>query len=159
MVVAPLRQGRQGSEHRFDAASALQAVAGAPVDGQVEFGVASAPQQLPVPLAGAVGQGAALLQDRRIGRHEGLAYAAGESQAGLEAALRPIVEEQPADAARLVAMAQMEILIASPLHPRIVPSSRLLGGLMPSHAVLGEPIARRQVETAAEVPCRRRSIH
>ena len=29
---------------------------------------------------------------------------------------------------------------------------------MPGHAVLGEPIARRQVETAAEVPCRRRSI-
>ena len=60
--------------------------------------------------------------DRRIDREERLADLAGEGEIALPVAAVEIIEEDAADAARLVAMRQEEILVAPFLEPRVVAS-------------------------------------
>ena len=57
---------------------------------------------------------------RRVDRDEGLADRAGEGEVGLEVAAVVIVVEDAADAARLVAVLQEEILVAPFLEAGIV---------------------------------------
>src|SRR6187551_974311 len=78
------------------------------------------------------------------------------SEAALEAPLVEIVEEQPADAARLVAMLEEEVSIAPLLVPRVhivaERRARLLRGPVPVQDVFVERIVRREIEAAAEPP-------
>ena len=85
-----------------------------------------------------------------------IADAALIGEAALEAPLVQIVEEQPADAARLVAMLEEEIAVAPLLVARVhvvaERRARLLRGAMPVQDVFVERIERREIEAAAEPP-------
>src|SRR3990167_4559936 len=87
-----------------------------------------------------------------------IAHAAHEAEAVREIFFVEVVEEQPADAARLVAVLQEKIFIAQLLEARIIIRTEGiaggLGGAVPVDRVLLETIIRRQVETAAEPPHR-----
>ena len=87
-----------------------------------------------------------------------LADAALVGEAALEAPVVEIVEEQPADAARLVAMLEKEVTVAPVLVTRIdviaERSARRLRRSMPVQNVLRERIERCEIETAAEPPRR-----
>ena len=94
-----------------------------------------------------------------IGRYAGeemIADAALIGEAALEAPLVEIVEEQPADAARLVAMLEEEISVAPFLVLRIhvvaERRARLLRGAVPVQHVFVERIVGREIEAAAEPP-------
>ena len=59
-------------------------------------------------------------QDRRVAVEEGLADGAGEGEVGLRLAAPDIVVEDAADAARLVAVLQEEVLVAPRLESGVV---------------------------------------
>ena len=60
------------------------------------------------------------LDDRHVGGEEALADAAHEREAGVEAELGQVVEEDAADAARLVAVLEEEVLVAPALEARVL---------------------------------------
>ena len=80
----------------------LQAEERAAVPDEVELDVAAAAVQLEVALALAERRVLAALEDRRVGGEEMVADAARQREAALEAALVEVVEEDAADAARLL---------------------------------------------------------
>ena len=96
--------------------------------------------------------------DREVGLEVRVAHAAHEGEGGREAALVEVVEEQAADAARLAAVAQEEVLVALLLEARVGLGPEGGAGaardLVPVHAVFLEAVERRQVEAAAEPPGR-----
>jgi hypothetical protein len=102
-VVAPLHDRRHAHQDALGAAAAVQAEVRAAVPHEVELDVAAAPVGLEVALALAVGRGAAALHDGQVGGQEGVAHGAHQREAALEAAVGEVVEEDAADAARLVA--------------------------------------------------------
>src|SRR5512147_1471909 len=104
VAVLPAHQRRQAHQDRLGAAAALQAEQGAAVPDQVELDVAAAAVELELALALAVGGVAAALDDRKIRVEEVVAHAALVGEAGLERPAVEIIEEQPADAARLAAV-------------------------------------------------------
>ena len=114
IAVFPAHQRRQAHQDRFAAAAALQAEQRAAVADQVEFDVASAPVQLELAFAFAIGRVLAALDDRQVGIEEAVADRAQVSEIALEIAVQ-VVEEQPADAARLVAVLEEEVLVAPAL--------------------------------------------
>jgi hypothetical protein len=81
-----------------------------------------------------------------------VAHAPEEGEAALEAPLVEIVEENPADAARLVAMAEEEVFVAPLLEPRIDLRAEgladLAGGAVEVDRVLLEAIIGGEVEAA-----------
>src|SRR3954452_6230358 len=109
-VVAPCRARRHRHEDRFGAPARLQAEQGAAVVDQVEFDIASAAVGLEFALALAERQALSSLDDRQIGGQEMLADRAHQREAGVEVGLGEVVEEDAADAARLVAMLEVEVL-------------------------------------------------
>ena len=74
----------------------------------------------------------------------------------LEAAIAQVVEENAADAARLVAMPEKEIVVAPALEARVVIGAerrkRIATAAVKVHRVLLEAVVRRQVHAAAEPP-------
>ena len=87
-----------------------------------------------------------------------VAHAAHQREALLEPTLAPIVEEEAADAAWFVAVAQVEVGVARVLQARmhVDPErlARLARSAMPVPRVLVVAVVRRQVEAAAEPPHR-----
>src|ERR1051325_11136722 len=85
-----------------------------------------------------------------------LAARAGERAREIEVALREIVEEDAADAARLAAVAQVEILVAPALVARIVLAAetreRIAAGDVEVARILREAVIRREIHAAAEPP-------
>ena len=83
-----------------------------------------------------------------------IADAPREREAALEPRLVKIVEEDPADSARLVAVLEEEVFVAPALEARMEVSAerveRRLAGAMEMHAVFVEAVVRRQVHAAAE---------
>ena len=112
LAVLPAHERRQRHQDRFRAPAGLQPEQRAAVVDEVELDVAAAPQQLERALALAERRRAPPLRDRQPGLREGLADRAREREAGLEGRLVEVVEEEPADAARLVAVRQEEIAVA-----------------------------------------------
>src|SRR5581483_9436678 len=126
---------------------------------EIEFDVASAAVRLECALALAERLRALPLDDRRIRRQKSLAHVAREREARLEIRRVEIVEEYPADAARLVAVAYEKVLVAPPLvfcvGARPVGLHRIATRPMKVPHVLEIGIVRRQVHAAAEPPHRR----
>src|SRR5690606_14626950 len=91
-----------------------QAEQGAAVVDQVELDVAAAAVELELAFALAVGRVAAALDDRQVGVEEAVAHGAQVREVGVEVAVQ-VVEEQAADAARLVAMLDEEVVVAPAL--------------------------------------------
>ncbi len=98
----------------------------------------------------------ATLDDGQVRLQEMIADAALIVEAALEAPFVQVVEEQAADAARLVAMLEEEISIAPFLVLRIHVVAEacacLLRGPVPVQDVFVERIVRREIEAAAEPP-------
>src|SRR3989338_1843916 len=111
-VIAPFHQRRHGHQDGFGAAVALQTEDGAAVDHQVEFDIAAAPVQLEIALAFAVRSIHAALENRHIGRQEMIADASLDGEGGGEVRFAEVVEENAADAARLVAVLEVKIFVA-----------------------------------------------
>src|SRR5690606_2483456 len=118
-VVAPARERRHRAQDRLGASAGLQAEQRAAVVDQVELDVAPAAPGLEVALALAVRFVAVAFDDRRIRVEEGIPDRARERERPLEARLVQVVEEDAADAARLVAVLQEEVVVAPLLEARV----------------------------------------
>ena len=121
---------------------------------QVELDVAAAPDQLAPALLRRPGRVHVAADDARIDFEEGGADVAGEGEVGVPVAGVEIVVEDAADAARLVAVLEEEILVAPFLEARVV------GGVVAGAGGLERGVEiggiqrlgkhRRQVGAAAE---------
>src|SRR4029077_17145260 len=111
IVVVPADYGRQGHEDGFRATAGFQPEQGAAVVDEVELGITAATKLLKCPLSVAVGHVLTAANDGHIGAQEGVAGALDEAEQVGEVALK-IIEEYAADAARLLAMRQVKVLIA-----------------------------------------------
>src|SRR5690606_6314550 len=135
-----------------------QAEHGAAVIHQVEFDIATAAQQLELALALAVGGGLAALDNGQVGAEERVAHRLHEPRTAAETAVAEVVVEQPADAARFVAMLEKEILVAPAFVTRVDLWTEWIadrpGGAVPVHAILVEAVVRGQIIAAAEPPLR-----
>src|SRR6185312_9531990 len=155
-VVAPAHQRRQRHQDRLRAPAGLEAEERAPVPHQVELHITAPPVELEVPLPLAVGGVPAPLDDGHIGGEEVVADALEEGEAALEPPLVEIVEKDPADPSRLLAVAEVEVFVAPRLVARVdlrtERRARLAGGAVPVDGVLLEAIVGREVEPAAEPP-------
>src|SRR5690606_16562746 len=107
VAVLPADARRQAHEDGFGAAAGLQAEQGAAVVDQVELDVAAPAVELELAFAFAVWRFPPALHDRQVGVEEPVADRAQVAEVGVEVAVQ-VVEEQPADAARLVAVLQEE---------------------------------------------------
>src|SRR5829696_771397 len=156
----PLYLRRHRRENRIYIAAGLQPKNCAAVVEQVEFDIASAPDQLLLAVGGVPGQGEIAPHEVGIDLQEGAADVLGEGEVGVPIARVMPVVENAADAARFLAMRQMEILVA-PLFVFVVVGNAirspagLLHRLMERQRVrvlLGtSPVQhRRQVSAAAE---------
>src|SRR5205807_941297 len=125
---------------------------------QVEFHVAAAPVGLKLSFALPEGKMSSALQDRHIGCEELIGHCAGEPKRKIEVAIGEVIEEDAADAARLAAVAQLEIFVALALEARVVRGAerrqRVAAGGMEMARVVFEAIAGREVHAAAEPPHR-----
>jgi hypothetical protein len=121
---------------------------------QVELDIAPAPVGLEVAFALAEGHAATPLDDRQIGAEEGIPHRAHQREAVVESTVGEVVEEHAADAARLGAVLEMEVLVAPPLEARIERRAerrqRVTVHAMEGDRILLEAVVRRQVHTAAE---------
>src|SRR5207237_1253561 len=99
--------------------------------------------ELELTLARAIFHRPALLHDRQVRLEKMIADALRGAECAGEVADGPVVEEQPADAARLGAMRQVEIFVAPFLEERIGVARGLARGLVPVARVVLEAIARR----------------
>src|SRR5690606_32321806 len=109
---APLHDGRHRHQDAFGAAARLQAEQRAAVPHEVELDIAATAIGLEVALALAIGRVAAALQDGQVGLDEGVAHRADHREAALEAEFGEVIEEDAADAARLIAVLEEEVLVA-----------------------------------------------
>src|SRR5205823_5644888 len=108
----PGRFGRERHQDRFDIAAGPQAEAGAAVVEQVELDVTAAADQLVTALFGGPRAVHPCPRDRRKDREKRFADRPDKSEIAFPVAAREIVEENPAGAARLAAMWQVEIVVA-----------------------------------------------
>src|SRR5690606_33182197 len=153
---------RHRAEDRFAASARLESEQRAAVVDEIELDVSSAPPCLERALALAVGFVAMTQHDRRVGVEEGIADRAQQREAVREAALVQVVEEDAADAARLVAVLQKEVFVAPALEARIEIVAeglkRLLAHAVEAYDVLLERIVGREIHAAAEPPYRRVAV-
>src|SRR6266581_3261664 len=157
-VVAPFRGRRQGHQDRLDPPARLQAEQRAAIVDEIELDVAAAAIGLKIPLALAVRHPAAALGNGDVGGQKMIADAAQERKAAVESALVQIVEKNPADAARLVPMPQLEIFVAPALEAGVAVCAerreRVTATAVKVARVLLESIIRRQIHPAPEPPDR-----
>src|SRR3989338_2524695 len=111
-VITPFHQRRHGHQDGFGAAVALQTEDGAAVDHQVEFDIAAAPVKLEIALAFAVRSIHAALENRHVGRQKEITDALLDGEGVGEIRFTKVVEENAADAARLVAVLEVKIFVA-----------------------------------------------
>ena len=144
-VVTPLHGRRHRRQDRLDSPSRLDPVLRSAVVEEVELDVASPAQQLELPLGLAVGCLLPQLDQRQVGREVAVAGPPDELEAGLEALLGQVVEEEASDPARLLAMGQEEVLVAPLLQPCVGAGAERLaalpGDLVPVDAVRLESVA------------------
>src|ERR1700730_10741516 len=116
---------RQGHQYGVDVAAGLEAEGGAAVVKQVELDIAAAADELVAALLRGPGLFHVAAHERGIDGEERLAHLLGEGEVALPVAAVDIVVEDTADAARLVAVLQKEILVAPLLEAGIV--GRVMG--------------------------------
>ncbi|MNT26958.1 hypothetical protein D3C72_1625640 [compost metagenome] len=121
---------------------------------QVELHIAATAVELKIPLTLAIRGIPAPLHDGQIGLQEGIAHRLQHGKAAFKAELREIVEEYAADAALLVTVFQIEVLVAPFLEARVqigaVRRNRIVAGLVKMHRVFLERVERRQVHATAK---------
>src|SRR5262249_3544084 len=111
-VVTPFDDGRHRHEYRFGASARLQAEQRATVEYQVEFDIAPAAVCLEVALAFAVRCIDAALQNGQVSLEKMVADAFRHGETLLEPELAEIIVKNAADAARFLAMLEVEVFVA-----------------------------------------------
>src|SRR5437870_7098321 len=117
--LGPGRLRRQGHQDRLDIAAGAQPEPGAAVVEQVEFDIAAAAHQLMLPLLRRPGPVHPRPHDTREDREKGFPDGPDKGEVALPISAVEIIEKDPADAAWLLAMRQIEILVAPFLEPDI----------------------------------------
>src|SRR5437660_1805241 len=157
-VITPLHERGQGHQYRLGAADRLQAEQRAASRSEIELHMPAAAIGLEIPLALAVRKTFPALDNRKIGRKKMVADAASELEARIETTLVQIIEENPADAARLAAMLEIKVLVAPALEAGIALGAESLERLpargMKVARVLLEAVVGGHVHAAAEPPDR-----
>src|SRR5262245_18471266 len=147
---------RQRHEDGLGSATRLQPEERAAVVDQVELDIAPAAVELEASLPLPKRHGPALFQDGKIGRQEGVADRAREAEGKIEVALSEVVEEDAADAARLIAVLEVKVAVAPRLEARVVIRAEglecLLAAAMEVARVLLEAVIRGEIHAAAEPP-------
>ncbi len=153
-VVAPGGERRHRHQDALGPAARLQAEMRAAVPDQVELDIAAAPVGLERALRLAVRHRLAPLHDRQVGRQERIADRTRHRERGLDVGFADVVEEHAADAARLLAMLQEEVLVAPGLVARVALGAERREDIAVDDVevarVLLEAVVRRQVHAAAE---------
>src|SRR6476661_4023295 len=108
----PLNLRRQGGQDGLDIAAGLEAEERAAIVEKIEFDIAAAADELLLAVGFSPVERHVSANDRRIDVAECAADILHESKVGVPVAGIEIVEEDAADAARLVAMREEEIIIA-----------------------------------------------
>src|SRR5262245_19339160 len=106
-VIQPAHHRRQRHEDRLGAPARLEAEDGAAIVNQIEFHVAAAAELLETALLVGVGFVSPLFGDRQVSGQKIVAAILHEREERLKVAFE-IIEEDAADAARLLAMRQEE---------------------------------------------------
>ncbi|EAU64174.1 hypothetical protein STIAU_8744 [Stigmatella aurantiaca DW4/3-1] len=154
MVIEPPHLGRQRHEDGLRAPLRLQAEHRAPVVHEVELHVAPTADLLPETLRLGGGDVLAALGDGQVRRQERAARIHHERQLALQVLSAQILEEQPAHPPALLAVAQVEVLVAGALEARvvgrIVPVAHRLQRAVEVHRVLIIEVVGRQVRAAPE---------
>src|SRR5262249_18717526 len=119
VIVDPPGEGRQRHQDRFRPPARLQSEDRSAVIDQIVFDIPAASDQLKFALAFAVTVMAPEFDNGQISREESLARVLHESEKTLHIALQ-VIEEDPAHAARLVAMFDVEVLVAPLLEARVI---------------------------------------
>src|SRR5213592_3316752 len=157
-VITPLHERGQRHQYRLGAAGRLQSEQRAAIIDEIELHIAAAAIGLEVSLALAVRKILPALDDGKISRKKMIADAASELEARVETALVQIIEENPADAARLAAVLEIEVLVAPAFETGIAVGAETLerppARGMKVARVLLEPVVRGQVHAAPEPPDR-----
>src|SRR5262245_53401194 len=147
---------RQRHEDGLGSATRLQPEERAAVVDQVELDIAPAAVELEASLPLPKRHGPALFQDGKIGRQEGVADRAREAEGKIEVALGEVVEEDAADAARLIAVLEVKVAVAPGLEARVVIRAegleRLLAGAVGVARGVVEAVIRGEIHAAAEPP-------
>src|SRR5690606_7434603 len=114
-----LRDGRHRTKDRLAAPARLQPEQRAAIVDEVELDVTTAAPRLEITLALGPRLVAMAHDDRRIRFEEGVAHRSCQRETGHEAAFVEVIEEDAADAARLVAVLQEEVIVAPALEARV----------------------------------------
>src|SRR5262249_50720222 len=154
VVVPPPRLRRQRHQDRLDSPTRLQSEHRSAIVHQVELDVPAAPVFLKFLLSLRVRLVLAAADDGRIRLQKGVAGVAHEVERPVQIALQ-IIEENAADAACLVAVWQVEILVAPALQVVVidhsgVPIAHPFPRPMEMNDVLARRVERRQIGAAAE---------
>src|SRR5712691_8635860 len=157
-VITPLHERGQGHQYRLGAAGRLQAEQRAAIINEIELHVAAAAIGLEIPLALAVRKTFPAPDNGKIGRKKVVADAASKLEARIETALVQIIEENPADAARLAAMLEIKVFVTPAFETGIVLGPETLERL-PARGVkvarvLLEPVVGGHIHAAPEPPDR-----
>mmetsp|Transcript_1261 Transcript_1261/g.3862 ORF Transcript_1261/g.3862 Transcript_1261/m.3862 type:complete len:325 (+) Transcript_1261:225-1199(+) len=120
MRVLPPRCLRQRHEDRLNAPARLEAKDGAAIVDEVELDVPAAPHELPLLLLLREGVILVLGHQRKVGGHHRVEALLREGKDGLRVAVVLVVEEDAAEAARLAAVLDREVLVGPLLEARIV---------------------------------------
>src|SRR5450755_1548839 len=155
-VIAPARDRRKRHEDRLGAAVGLKAEQRAAIVDKIELDVAPAAVCLEIAFAIPVGEILAPEHDRIVRGEKMLTDALRQREAMFEAALVQIVEKNPADAARLVAMPEEKVVVAPGLESRVVVVAerhqRFATDAVKMDRVFLEAVIGREIHPAAEPP-------
>lgn len=157
VVVLPGGSSRQGHEDTFDpGARGVQAELGATVEDEVELDVAASSDLLPLFLFVREGHVLAAGHERHVGGHKGIEARLDYAQDVAGRAVVEIVKEKPANASRLLAVLDVEVLVTPFLElgveQRVVLVECVLVGLVEVAGVLLVQVRRRQIGPASEPP-------
>src|SRR5262249_59862548 len=156
IVFPPAGNGGQRNKVLFDTPAGLEAENRSPIVKQIEFDIAAAAKLLEFAFPLAIGNTFAALGDRQVSVQKMIAAIPHEGEEGPKATFQ-VIEENAADAARLLAMGKVEILVAPLLEPRVIHrrwvalAHRLPRAMKVNH-ILAKRIIRRQIGAAAEPP-------
>mmetsp|Transcript_1038 Transcript_1038/g.3831 ORF Transcript_1038/g.3831 Transcript_1038/m.3831 type:complete len:367 (-) Transcript_1038:175-1275(-) len=156
MVVLPARRLGERHEDGFDAAAGLQPEDGTAVVHQVELDVPAAAHQLPLLLLLRVLGVLALLHDWDVRGDDGVGAGLGKGKVFVGCFVVLVVEEDAAEAARLAAVRDLEVVVCPLFKLWVVLRVMLVADALVSpvevrHVVL-EEVRGRDVRPAAEPP-------
>jgi hypothetical protein len=146
VIIFPAHQRRHRHQNRLRAPAGLQAEQRAAIPHQIELHVAAAAIELKLALALAVRRGFTAFDDGQIGVSIAVPDRLHKGEAVVKIRGVQVVKEQTADAALLVAVLEIEVVIAPFFIARIdffaERQTQIAGGTMPVDGILFKAVVR-----------------